>query len=122
MKKDILRNELKKAYLRLLSAIKEAKTDLEIDGVIQRFEFTFELTWKFLKEYLYDQGVICNSPKSCLKEAYKLNLIDNEEIWLNMLKDRNLSTHIYDFETSRDIFKKIKELYIFELEKIINLE
>jgi hypothetical protein len=39
-----------------------------------------------------------------------------------MLKDRNLSTHIYDFETSRNIFKRIKELYIFELEKIINLE
>jgi nucleotidyltransferase substrate binding protein (TIGR01987 family) len=122
MKKDILRNELKKAYLKLLSAIEEAKNYLEMDGVIQRFEFTFELTWKFLKEYLYDQGLICNSPKSCLKEAYKLNLIDNEEICLNMLKDRNLSTHIYDFETSRDIFKRIKELYIFELEKIINLE
>ncbi|MGB9637818.1 MAG: HI0074 family nucleotidyltransferase substrate-binding subunit [bacterium] len=122
MKKDFLKKELNRAYLNLLDAVNKAETDLEIDGVIQRFEFTFELVWKFLKEYLYDQGIICNSPKSCLKEAYKANIIDNEELWISMLKDRNLSTHLYSFEISREIYQRIKELYIFEIKKILNLD
>ena len=120
MKKlDILREELKEALKRLEEALLEAKSELEIDGVIQRFEFSFELLWKTLKFYLEEQGLSCNSPKSCLQEAFSAKIIDHEKDWLSMLEDRNLSVHIYDRETSRKIFNNIKNSYSKLIEKAV---
>lgn len=56
----------KKALSSLEQGIKEAKGELEKDGVIQRFEFTFELMWKTLKIFLYNEGIECKSPRDCL--------------------------------------------------------
>jgi len=117
--------DFQKALVKLESAINEAENDLEIDGAIQRFEFCFELCWKTLKVYLEDEGIMSNSPKGCIKEAYKMDIINNEAVWLNMLTDRNSTSHIYDEKISREIFKKIKDTYLGELkgvmEKINNL-
>jgi len=115
MKKRIILENFSNALERLEEAVNEAQTELEIDGAIQRFEFTFEQAWKSLKKFLEDEGIMCNSPKSCLKEAYAVGFIDNEQIWLNMLTDRNKSVHIYDMATSREIFKNIKRFYVKEL-------
>lgn len=104
-----------KALKKLEEAVNQAKTDIEIDGVIKRFEFTFELSWKAIKDVLYESGIMCVSPKGCLKEAYAAGLIQEDEIWLSMLTDRNLSVHIYDERTSREIFKRIREIYMQEL-------
>ena len=82
--------EFEKAFYRLMEAVNEAQSELEIDGVIQRFEFTFELAWKALQEHLREEGIICNSPRRCLKEAYKVGLIEDEKVWLKILEDRNL--------------------------------
>jgi nucleotidyltransferase substrate binding protein (TIGR01987 family) len=109
----------KKAFQRLKEASEKAKTDIEIDGTIQRFEFTFELAWKAIKYILEQEGLQCYSPKNCLKEAFSANLIENERTWLNMLGDRNLSVHIYDEKISREIFERIKTLYITEFEFIL---
>ena len=86
--------------------------DLEIDGAIQRFEFTFELFWKLLKIYLETQGFISLSPKACFKDAYKIGLLQNQEIVIKMLDDRNLSVHTYDHKISRKIFERIKKEYV----------
>lgn len=107
-----LRSDFESALGRLQEAAEEAETPLEVDGTIQRFEFTFELCWKLLKGYLIEEGIECNSPKSCLKEAYKLRIIKDEILWLQMLSDRNRSVHVYDEETSREIFNRIKRTYI----------
>jgi len=115
MKKRIILENFSNALERLEEAVNKAQTELEIDGAIQRFEFTFEQAWKSLKKFLEDEGIMCNSPKSCLKEAYAVGFIDNEQIWLNMLTDRNKSVHIYDMATSREIFKNIKRFYVKEL-------
>lgn len=112
------REDFGNAFKKLEEAVTDAESDLEIDGTIQRFEFTFELMWKFLKIFLESEGIICRSPKECLKEAYKGEIIENENLWLNMLSDRNLSVHIYDMETSREIFDRIKTLYLSEFQKI----
>ena len=111
--------EFEKALRRLEEAANEAKTELEIDGVIQRFEFTFELAWKALQERLRREGIICNSPRRCLKEGYKSGFIENEKIWLEILNDRNLSVHTYDFETSREIFERIKNLYVNAFKELL---
>jgi len=111
--------EFEKALYRLTEAVNEAQSELEIDGVIQRFEFTFELAWKTLQEHLREEGIICNSPRRCLKEAYKVGLIEDEKVWLRILEDRNLSVHTNDFSTSRAIFERIKTLYLEAFEKLL---
>ncbi len=68
---------------------------LKKDGVIQRFEFTFELLWKTLKIVLESKGILCKAPTECLKDAFRLGLINDEAAYLQMLKDRNRTSHLY---------------------------
>jgi nucleotidyltransferase substrate binding protein (TIGR01987 family) len=88
-----------------------------IDATIQRFEFTFELCWKFLKDFFLSQGMELNYPKEVIKTAYQARIINNEEIWLQMLIDRNTTSHTYDEELANKIFEAIKN-YVPELRKI----
>ena len=110
---------LTKAFERLKEAIEKATDDLDRDGTIQRFEFTFELLWKFLKIYLEHNGVDCFSPMDCIKKAFKHGLIKDDEIILDMLEDRNLSSHVYSEAMAKEIFNRIKNAYIPALEAII---
>jgi len=110
-----------RALQRLVEAVNRAKDDLDKDGVIQRFEFTVELLWKTLKAILQYQGIECYSPRSCIKEAFKANILDDDEIILDMLEDRNISSHIYNETISEEIFTRIKDVYL-EYLKSLNLK
>lgn len=90
------------------------------DGVIQRFEFTFELAWKALKEYMLEAGMAntMQFPKQVLREAYAANLIDGESIWLDMLQARNTTSNIYDDHTAAVIADKIQNVFLPELQKL----
>lgn len=121
--KDVLEYSLKKlkdAHKRLEEGIKQAKDELDKDGVIQRFEFTFELLWKALKIYLEHQGIIAKTPRDSFVEAFRINLFDDEKIFLDMLEDRNNTSHIYDRVTSEKIYNRIKKNYSSEIAKIID--
>ena len=107
-----------KALQRLKEAVERAKDDLDKDGVIQRFEFTVELLWKTLKAILEYQGIECYSPRNCIKEAFKANIINDDEIILDMLGDRIKSPHIYNEQTSEEIFERIKNVYVGYLDKL----
>ena len=107
-----------KALERLKEGVKEAKNDLDKDGVIQRFEFTMETLWKALRAILLYQGIECYSLISCIKEAFRANLISDDEIILDMLEDRNISSHVYDEERSNKIFERIKNIYLEYLENL----
>ncbi|MCB4205311.1 nucleotidyltransferase substrate binding protein [Deferribacteraceae bacterium V6Fe1] len=100
------------ALERLTESIKIAQGELEKDGVIQRFEFTIELLWKALKALLSYEGIECNSPRNCIKEAFKAGIISDNEVILDMIEDRNLSSHIYNQTTSEEIFLRIKSTYV----------
>ncbi len=113
-------NRLKKAFSTLKDGVLQAKTQLEKDGVIQRFEYTFELFWKTLKIILSYLGIECYSPRNCIKEAFRQGLIEDDEIFLDMLEDRNLSSHIYEEDSVEEIFRRIKEVYVDVLEKAVN--
>ncbi|MCK5451629.1 MAG: HI0074 family nucleotidyltransferase substrate-binding subunit [Candidatus Omnitrophica bacterium] len=104
--------KLEKALNKLKEGVAEAKDELDKDGVIQRFEFTFELYWKALKIFLRNSGVEAKTPKETLKEAFKIGWIIDEEKHLNMLEDRSNTLRIYDKETSEATFKRIKEDYV----------
>ncbi|MCX6160291.1 MAG: HI0074 family nucleotidyltransferase substrate-binding subunit [Ignavibacteriae bacterium] len=110
---------LEKAYITLEDGINSAVSDLEKDGVIQRFEYSFELLWKTLKIFLFDQGIICKSPKDCLKSAFKFGLIENDEAFLNMLEDRNIMSHLYSREDSVLIFENIKKSHSINMCNLI---
>ncbi len=79
------------------------------DISIKRFEFTFEMAWKTIKRYLDHVGLDCRSPRYCLKEAFAQGLIDDENIWLEMLEARNISSHIYDENEISEITSRFKE-------------
>ncbi len=115
------KEDLKKATNKLNEALKEEVTDLEIDGILHRFEFTFELAWKTMKDCLEDQGIVgkIGSPREIIKEAFAAGLIENGEIWMDMMISRNELSHLYDEETSREIFDDIKEKYILEINKLV---
>ena len=103
------------ALTRLKEAIdmyKDDKNVVLLDGTIQRFEFTVELAWKTIKEYLeYEKLGEFNSLRSAVKEAYKINLIEDGEKWLEMLDDRNLTRHTYDENTAKEIYRNIITSY-----------
>ena len=113
--------DFKKSTNRLNEALKEEVTDLEIDGILHRFEFTFELAWKTMEDCLEDQGIVSRikTPRKIIKEAVTAGLIDNGEIWMDMMISRSELSHLYDEETSREIFDDIKERYILEINKLV---
>ncbi|HEY4662244.1 MAG TPA: HI0074 family nucleotidyltransferase substrate-binding subunit [Candidatus Humimicrobiaceae bacterium] len=121
--KDVIEYSLKKlenACKKLKEGIDQATDELDRDGVIQRFEFTFELLWKALKINLENKGVIVKTPRDSFMEAFRVNLISDEKIFLDMLEDRNNTAHIYDKVTSEKIFNRIKRKYTPLIIKIID--
>ena len=112
-----LRRNLKKTEraLRTIKEILEEPYSIIVrDATIQRFEYTFEVFWKTLKEYLREyEGVICNSPKGCFREALRVGLLNEEQtvMCLEMTDDRNLTSHTYLEEVAEKIYERIKGYY-----------
>lgn len=121
MKKEVEYSitKLETAFQRLEEGINSVKDDLDKDGVIQRFEFTFELLWKTVKVHLEDKGILCKSPKDCLQQAFKYGLITDELVYLNMLNDRNRTSHLYGQSTSEEIFNNIKSNYVGAINSLL---
>ncbi len=93
--------DVRESAARLTQAVAQPESELIRDATIQRFEFTFEVIWKTLKLYLERQGHECGGPRATLKKAFAENLIatpDDADAWLQMLEDRNLTSHAYDEE------------------------
>jgi nucleotidyltransferase substrate binding protein (TIGR01987 family) len=110
--------DFEKAFNNLKSAVEKAVDDLDIDGTIKRFELCYELSWKIIKLYLEDLGIICKSPRDCFKQAKINNLIEDEVTWIEMIETRNQLVHEYSSEFSREIFEKIKSDYVRILEEL----
>ena len=103
---------LKKALNRLEEALHEdQENSLIVDGTIQRFEFTIEIYWKMLKRLLLSEGIEAKTPRETLKEAYQVGWLQDEQAWLQMLKDRNETSHAYDEEMARRILQNIIGYY-----------
>ncbi len=86
------------------------------DSVIQRFEFTIELSWKTLRKYLENEGIVdINSPKQTVRSGFENGILENGKIWIEMLNDRNITSHIYDQEIADKIYGNITEKYIDEI-------
>jgi nucleotidyltransferase substrate binding protein (TIGR01987 family) len=98
---------------------KEGFEDIYLDLIVKRFEFTYEMSWKALKRYLDFLGVDVKNPRETFKEAYAQEIIDDENVWLDMIEQRNLTSHVYDEYQISEILNKteIFKKAFLELEK-----
>jgi len=114
----------KRAFLLLREAIytiqERELSQLEKEGIIQRFEYTWELTWKVLKDYLEHKGIVLGTitPSAVIKAAIEANLIKNGQVWMNALDARNKMSHTYDFKIFERIILNIKNDYYPELDNM----
>jgi len=112
-----------KAFHRLKNAVKLADerklSELEEQGLIQAFEYTHELAWKTLKDFLNDKGnkEIYGS-KDATRAAFKYGLIENGEIWMDMINSRNKTSHTYNEETADMIVKAVLTSYHIEFGRL----
>ncbi|NQT74985.1 MAG: nucleotidyltransferase substrate binding protein [Candidatus Omnitrophica bacterium] len=114
-----IQEDFARALERLNQALKEdiSKGSIIVDGTIQRFEFTFELAWKLARAVLKYNGIDADTPRLVIKEAFKAKLIKKGDDWIDMLEDRNKTSHIYDETQALAIYKKIKENHFKALEE-----
>ncbi|MBM9538579.1 nucleotidyltransferase substrate binding protein [Desulfobulbus alkaliphilus] len=111
---------LSRAFKQLQRGVEiKSPTDIELQGVIQSFEFTFELAWKTLKDYLEAQGVLCSFPRDIIKQAFHHHILQNGEIWLDMLGKRNLLAHTYEEHLAREAYRLITENYFQEIQNLL---
>lgn len=118
---------LKKAYNRLVEVSKlyDGKDEIIRDSLIQRFEFTYELTHKTLREFMKYLGVTLENsfPRTIYKKAYVNNLISDDKVWINLLEDRNATSHIYNEALSDEIAERIVKNYVDAIGELVsNLE
>lgn len=110
---------LKNAFVFLQEGLQhKTLTPLEEAGIIQSFEFTFELSWKTLKDFLESRGIIALFPRDVLKEAYLGQLIENHDTWVEMLDKRNILSHTYSREQASKSVQLIREHYLLALEQV----
>ncbi|MCT4594240.1 MAG: HI0074 family nucleotidyltransferase substrate-binding subunit [Anaeromicrobium sp.] len=108
-------NDLKRAHKKLEECIKRdyKEDDIVLDATIQRFEFTYELSWKLMKGYLeYNGNADINGPRKAIKESFKMGILKDGNSWLDIIQDRNRTSHTYDEESAVDIFENIKDRYV----------
>ena len=106
-----------RAFLLLREALENdlaSLNQLEKEGCIQRFEYTFELAWKVLKDKMEYDGLVLDqiSPKAIVRQAFSTKYLDNADIWLKMIGDRNLMSHTYDFSKFEAILSTVQTEYL----------
>lgn len=104
----------KKAYEQLHKfSMQTELNDLEKQGFIKAFEYTFELSWKTLQDLLKENGYVgIVGPKPVIEQSFQDSYISDGRAWMRMLKSRNLASHTYDEETAKDIEKSIRDEYL----------
>ena len=101
-----------KAFLFFETAVdKKSYTPIEIGGLVQAFEFTFELGWKTIKDFLFEQGLSTNFPREAIKEGFQTKIIEDGHTWLQMLEKRNEFSHTYNEIVAKEAVKTIKYSY-----------
>lgn len=111
----------KKAFLQLEKAVKTLDlNELERQGLIKAFEFTYELAWTTLKDYLMEMGYTdLIGSKDTLRKAFQVGIISDGEIWMDMIKSRNLTAHSYNQDTAESIEEEVVNHYYLLFKKLI---
>jgi len=103
---------LERAYAQLSAACaRESYSDLELAGLVQTFQFTFELAWKTLRDLLFYEGYEANTPRDALQKSFEAGILTDVDPWLQALASRNLLTHTYNQKTAAEAQRLIKTVY-----------
>jgi len=122
-KLEALFNQFQKGVDGLKRVLEQEKNEFIRDSSIQRFEFTFDLSWKLIKAFLEEnKGVICNSPKGCFKEAYKQGLIEYDDFWIIMTDYRNKTSHIYNEELAEEVYAILPKVLSYFQKLLVNIQ
>jgi nucleotidyltransferase substrate binding protein (TIGR01987 family) len=109
--------DLDKELLRLDQALKQPESEFIRDAAIQRFEFCFELSWKSIQCAARLEGQDCSSPRTAFSLAWKNGWVSGEAAWLDMLDDRNKTSHTYREAIAREVFNNLVR-YLPELRSL----
>jgi nucleotidyltransferase substrate binding protein, HI0074 family len=115
-------SRLKESYDKTINSQNTADYSFFRDSTIQRFEFTIEILWKTVKEFLkLKEGVECRSPKSCIRDFFGSGYLSSQDVvtLLEAIDDRNLTSHTYHEEVADKIFQNIKK-YLPVVKSVIN--
>ena len=125
MDKDVRWKQRFKNLLRAYSQLQNGlgisdPSEIEKQGIIKSFEFTFELSWKTLKDYLESKGVTVSFPRDVIKQSFHHQIIQDGETWLEMLSKRNLLAHTYDEKKANEAISLIRSGYQPAISKLVN--
>jgi nucleotidyltransferase substrate binding protein (TIGR01987 family) len=116
--------QLLDSLLKAVEKVKEAKTfdttEPFRESTIQRFEYTFELSWKLMSSILYDQGMATTGVKNIIRSAAQLALIDNPSRWFEYADARNQASHIYKEEVALAVYQTAISDFVDNVEKLLN--
>lgn len=112
-------NNFRKAFTQLTEFIEKPELNkFEQQGLIQCFEYTFELAWKTLKDYLEEQGFSIKSPRMAIQTGFQIQLLKDGHGWIDALEKRNLMAHTYDENLTNEVEKLIRTIYYAMLKEL----
>ena len=97
-----------------------ALNPLEKEGVVQRFEYSFELAWKTVKDFLEEGGIVFATvtPRQVLKDGFAAKIIADGQVWIDMLDHRNLLSHTYNAASFEKAVEAIHARYLPAMERL----
>ncbi len=114
----------RRAFLLLREALDEGElTQFEREGTVRRFEYTMELAWKVMKDYLEAQNVVLPqiTPRAVIRAAFEARLVSDGETWMNALDDRNKMSHTYSFERFEEVLERVRGRYLTAMDDLQGL-
>jgi len=115
------RDNFRKAISQLKEFIEKPELNkFEKQGLIQCFEYTFELAWKTMKDYLEEQGFSIKSPRMAIQTGFQIQLLKDGHVWIDALEKRNLMAHTYDENLTNEAEKLIRTTYYGMLQELFS--
>lgn len=115
---------LKKAYSNFNLVLKELKGNknsiVHKMAIIQTYKMVFELSWKTMKDFLSFRGISVDFPRDVIKEAFAYEIIEDGEVWIKMLDNRNLTAHVYDENKAELVIETIEKFYSPAITQVFN--
>jgi len=110
-----------KAVMQLTEFLEKGELNkFEVQGLIQCFEYTFELAWKTMKDYLEQEGYEVKSPRSAIQTAFQIQLITDGHTWIDALNKRNLMAHTYNEDVANEAELLITEKYYPVIKELLS--
>jgi len=108
-----LQEDFDHALIRFDEILREEKSDIVRDSAIKRFEIAFDLAWKLTKAFLEERhNVLCVSPKTCFREAFRTGLLAYDDIWVKLADDRNYTAHVYKEVLAERIYQTLPQALV----------